>query len=148
MEPESDTATLESEATKEYLAEEAENIKRAEMSSRPPNWRDLQLNDPRIGQEFAIPEFNTEEGMRVRGLLDEKGDATPFGEDYLMLEDRGLFKDGRMTQKGVAFTTPTEDLLPTSKMDAGTMLDPNDPENLEQFSKWKIREENKLNKKP
>jgi hypothetical protein len=148
MEQESDTATLESEATKEYLAEEAENIKRAEMSSRPPNWRDLQLNDPRIGQEFAIPEFNTEEGMRVRGLLDEKGDATPFGEDYLMLEDRGLFKDGRMTQKGVAFTTPTEDLLPTSKMDAGTMLDPNDPENLEQFSKWKIREEARLNEKP
>ena len=148
MEPKSDTSTLESEATKEYLAKEAENIKRAEMSSRPPNWYNLQLNDPRIGKEFAVPEFNTEEGMRVRGLLDEKGDATPFGEDYLMLEDRGLLKDGRMTQKGVAFITPTEDLLPTSKMDAGTNLDFNDPENLEKFSLWQIREKAGLNKKP
>jgi len=148
MEPESDTATLESEATKEYLAKEAENIKKAEMSSRPPNWYNLQLNDPRIGQEFVVPEFNTEEGMKVRGILDEKGEATTFGEDYLMLEERGLLQDGRMTQKGVAFITPTEDLLPTSKMDAGTNLDFNDPENLEKFSLWQIREKAGLNKKP
>jgi hypothetical protein len=148
MEPESDTATLESEATKEYLAKEAENIKRAEMSSRPPNWYNLQLNDPRIGKEFAVPEFNTEEGMRVRGLLDEKGDATPFGEDYLMLEDRGLLKDGRMTQKGVAFTTPMEDLLPTSKIGTLSTLDYNDPEVLEQLKLWGIRKKAGLNKKP
>lgn len=148
MEPEFDIATLESEATKEYLAKEAENIKRAEMSSRPPNWYNLQLNDPRIGQGFVVPEFNTEEGMKVRGILDEKGEATTFGEDYLMLEERGLLQDGRITQKGVAFTTPTEDLLPTSKMDAGTNLDFNDPENLEKFSLWQIREKAGLNKKP
>ncbi len=148
MEQEPDIATLASEAVKEYLAKESENIKMAEMSSRPPNWQNLELNDPRIGREFVIPEFNTEEGLKVRGIFDDKGEATPFGEDYLMLEDEGFFKDGRITQKGVAFTTPTEDLLPTSKMDAGTMLDFNDPENLEKFSLWQIREKAGLNKKP
>ena len=148
MEEEPDIATLASEAVKEYLAKESENIKMAEMSSRPPNWQNFELNDPRIGGEFVIPEFNTEEGLKARGIFDDKGEATPFGEDYLMLEDEGFFKDGRITQKGVAFTTPTEDLLPTSKMDAGTNLDFNDPGNLEKFSLWQIREKAGLNKKP
>jgi len=123
MEPESDIATLESEATKEYLAKEAENIKMAEMSLRPPNWQNLELNDPRIGGEFVIPEFNTEEGMKVRGILDDKGEATLFGEDYLMLEDQGLLKDGALTEKGIAFTTPEEELFNTAEwVDNGMTL--------------------------
>lgn len=115
MEQEPDIATLASEAVKEYLAKESENIKMAEMSSRPPNWQNLELNDPRIGGEFVIPEFNTEEGLKVRGIFDDKGEATPFGEDYLMLEDEGFFKDGALTEKGVAFITPEEELFNTAE---------------------------------
>ena len=149
MESEFDTATLESEATKEYLAEEAENIKKAEMFSRPPNWRQLQLDDPKIGQQFILPEFNTEEGMKARGILDSNGEATPLGEDYLMLQDRGLLKDGSITKKGEAFITPTEDLLPTSEIaNFSSTVDLHNPDNFKKFEMWKIREENGLNKKP
>jgi hypothetical protein len=148
MEEEPDIATLASEAVKEYLAKESENIKMAEMSSRPPNWQNLELNDPRIGGEFVIPEFNTEEGLKVRGIFDDKGEATQFGEDYLMLEDEGFFKDGALTKKGEAFITPTEDILPTSKIvNLTSTLDPNDPEILKSFELWKIKDDNKLNAK-
>ena len=144
-----ETSKLEKGAIFEYLEKEQGNLQARKDAAKPPNWRELQLSDPRIvAAEYQIPEFATEEGMKARGLLDSNGEATPLGSDYLLMEERGLIKDGALTEKGVAFTTPTEDLLPTSKMDAGTNLDFNDPENLEQFSLWQIREKAGLNKKP
>jgi hypothetical protein len=106
---------LELEALNDYTLGEKQNIDNAIKSNLPPDWQSMDLNDPRITQNYTTPEFTTAEGMQVRGLLDKDGNATKLGEDYLLLEDRGLLKDGKLTEKGIAFTTPNEDLLNTSK---------------------------------
>jgi hypothetical protein len=106
---------LELEALNDYTFGEKQNIDNAIKSNLPPDWQTMDLNDPRITQQYTTPEFTTAEGMQVRGLLDKDGNATKLGEDYLLLEDRGLLKDGKLTEKGIAFTTPNADLFNTSK---------------------------------
>jgi len=101
-----EVSKLEVGALNEYFAGEAKNIELTKNNYLPPNWRDLDLNDPRItAAPFELQPFTTEEGMKARGILDDKGEATQLGEDYLLLEERGLFKDGELTEKGVAFTS-------------------------------------------
>ena len=141
---------LERGALFEYLENEKNNLLAQKEAAKPPNWRELELIDPSIvAPEYQAPEFNTEEGMVARGLLDSNGDATPLGSDYLLLKERGLIKNGALTKKGEAFITPTEDLLPTSKIANFTStLDPNDPEVLKSFELWRIKDDNKLNAKP
>jgi len=101
-----EVSKLEVGALNEYFAGEAKNIELTKNNYLPPNWQNLDLNDPRItAAPFKLQPFTTEEGMKARGILDAKGEATQLGKDYLLLEDRGLFKDGELTEKGIAFTS-------------------------------------------
>ena len=122
-----ETSKLERGAIFEYLGKEQSNLQAQKDAAKPPNWRELELNDPRIvAPEYQIPEFSTEEGMKARGLLDSKGEATQLGSDYLLMEERGLIKDGALTEKGIAFTTPDEELFNTSEwIDNGMTLGEN-----------------------
>jgi hypothetical protein len=104
-----EVSKLEVDALNEYFAGEAKNIELTKNNYLPPNLQDLDLNDPRItAAPFELQPFTTEEGMKARGILDAKGEATQLGEDYLLLEERGLFKDGELTEKGIAFTSENE----------------------------------------
>jgi hypothetical protein len=122
-----ETSKLEKGAIFEYLEKEQGNLQARKDAAKPPNWRELELSDPRIvAPEYQIPEFATEEGMKARGLLDSDGEATPLGSDYLLMEERGLIKDGALTEKGVAFTTPDEELFNTAEwVDNGMTLGEN-----------------------
>jgi hypothetical protein len=107
---------LEKDAIFEYLEKERINLQAQKDAAKPPNWKELELSDPRIvASEYQIPEFATEDGMKARGLLDSNGEATPLGSDYLLMEERGLIKDGALTDKGIAFTTPDEELFNTAE---------------------------------
>lgn len=104
-----EVSKLEVGALNEYFAGEAKNIELTKNNYLPPNWQKLDLNDPRItAAPFELQPFTTEEGMKARGILDNKGEATQLGKDYLLLEERGLFKDGELTEKGKAFTSENE----------------------------------------
>lgn len=104
-----EVSKLEVGALNEYFAGEAKNIELTKNNYLPPNWKDLDLNDPRItAAPFELQPFTTEEGMKARGILDDKGEATQLGKDYLLLEERGLFKDGELTEKGKAFISENE----------------------------------------
>jgi hypothetical protein len=107
---------LERDAVFEYLEKEQANLQSQKEAAKPPNWRELELSDPRISApEYQVPEFTSEEGMKARGLFDANGEATSLADDYLLLEDRGLIKDGALTEKGIAFTTPEEELFNTAE---------------------------------
>jgi hypothetical protein len=77
----------------------------------------LPVGDPRMLEPALTPaDFLTEEGMKQRGLLDEKGEATKLGEDYLFMEDKGFMQDGQLTDKGKAYTANPDDLLPVDEV--------------------------------
>jgi hypothetical protein len=121
-----EVSKLERDALLDYLAKERQNLDANKLSweetSLPPNWREFDLNDPRLAgsQEYIEPDFSTEEGMTARGFFDEKGEATQLGKDYLLLEDRGLVQDGKLTAKGEAFTTSLDEITdPSAWLDSG-----------------------------
>jgi len=93
-----EVSKLEVDALNEYFAGEAKNIELTKNNYLP------RITDA----PFELQPFTTEEGMKARGILDANGEATQLGEDYLLLEERGLFKDGELTEKGKAFTTENE----------------------------------------
>ena len=83
----------------------------------------LPVGDPRLLEPALIPaDFLSEEGMKQRGLLDEKGEATKLGSDYLFMEDEGFMKDGKLTEKGMAYTADPDELLPVSEVNDWTIL--------------------------
>ena len=83
----------------------------------------LPVGDPRLLEPALIPaDFLTEEGMKQRGLLDEKGEATKLGEDYLFMEDEGFMKAGQLTEKGKAYVADPDELLPVSEVNDWTLL--------------------------
>jgi hypothetical protein len=116
----------------------------------------LPVGDPRFLEPKLTPaEFLTEEGMKQRGLIDEKGEATKLGEDYLFMEDQGFMQDGQLTNKGKAYITDTEDLLPISQINDWTILtgalnqDESgkfDPAVESKYQQFKIRKEEGLDK--
>jgi len=117
------------------------NIEKARQASLPPNWRELDLNDPRLSAPaFQVPDFTTLEGMKVRGLLDENGNATKLGEDYILLEDHGMLMDGNPTEKAEAFTTPLDDIVSGAKFDLlRTQVDYTAPESQKAKRLFQIR---------
>jgi hypothetical protein len=83
----------------------------------------LPVGDPRLLEPALIPaEFLSEEGMKQRGLLDEKGEATKLGEDYLLMEDEGFMRGGQLTEKGKAYVADPDELLPVSEVNDWTLL--------------------------
>jgi len=118
----------------------------------------LPVGDPRFFEAGLAPaEFLTEEGMKQRGLLDEKGEATKLGEDYLFMEDNGFMQDGQLTEKGKAFVANPTDLLPVNKVNDWTIFTntfdidketdlPSDPEVLAKFRQFQIRKKEGLDK--
>jgi hypothetical protein len=83
----------------------------------------LPVGDPRLLEPAVIPaDFLSEEGMKQRGLLDEKGEATKLGSDYLFMEDEGFMKNGKLTEKGMAYTADPDELLPVSEVNDWTIL--------------------------
>jgi hypothetical protein len=83
----------------------------------------LPVGDPRLLEPALIPaDFLTEEGMKQRGLLNEKGEATKLGEDYLLMEDEGFMRGGQLTEKGKAYTADPDELLPVDEVNDWTIL--------------------------
>jgi hypothetical protein len=83
----------------------------------------LPVGDPRLLEPALIPaDFLSEEGMKQRGLLDEKGEATKLGEDYLLMEDEGFMRGGQLTEKGMAYTADPDELLPVDEVNDWTLL--------------------------
>lgn len=108
-----DSNALERDAFLEFQDSLAKNTAAyAQANARPPLEGEVQ--GPPVPEGFVAP-FATEEGMRARGLIDETGQATQLGEDYLMFEDIGAVKDGDLTTKGRAMVTPIDELLNTEK---------------------------------
>jgi hypothetical protein len=151
-EEEREIARLEAESLKEYTSAQDAVIQQAKASRAsaaiPPELAGMDLSGTAIGsivdaevqKASQIPSFDTEEGMKVRGLLDENGQATKLGEDYLLMEERGLIQNGELTKKAQAFLTPKEDLLdPDGIINFKSSLDFNDPARLEKLELYKIR---------
>lgn len=151
-EEERDIAKLEVDALKEYTSAQESAIaqNRARIASKiiPPELAGMDLSGTSIGsivnaevqKATELPPINTEEGMRLRGLIDDNGEATKLGEDYLLMEDSGLIQDGELTKKAQAFLTPMEDLLaPDEIINFKSQLDANNPELLNRFELYKIR---------
>lgn len=91
----SETSLLTEEALKEHLA-----------SQRQAGWQEL-------------PALSGKDGWIARGYADETGEPTPLAEDYLMLEDLGLFDQaGQLTPKGRAFALDPQEALMESNLDA------------------------------
>ena len=83
----------------------------------------LPVGDPRTLEPALTPaDFLTEEGMKQRGLLDDKGEATKLGSDYLLMEDEGFMEDGKLTEKGKAYTANPDNLLPVDEVNDWTLL--------------------------
>lgn len=101
--------------------------------------RQLPVGDPRLLEPALIPaDFLSEEGMKQRGLLDEKGEATKLGSDYLFMEDEGFMKDGQLTLKGEALITPESEMFDTGKLvDNNFKLDESDAKNIELYNERK-----------
>ena len=151
-EEEREIARLEAESLKEYTSTQDAIIQQAKASRAsaaiPPELVGMDLSGTAIGsivnaeveKASQIPSFDTEEGMKVRGLLDENGQATKLGEDYLLMEERGLIQNGELTKKAQAFLTPMEDLLvPDQITNLTSTLSTQDPKTLEKFELYKIR---------
>ena len=100
--------------------------------------------------ESGVRSISSIDDMISLGLASDEKTLTPEGRRYKALVDNQLInKDGTATTKGVAFTTPTSEILPTDKIvNFTSTLDPNDPEVLKSFELWKIQDDNKLNKPP
>ena len=110
--------------------------------------RNNEFLSSKFGEAGARP-ISSIGDMISLGLASDEKTLTPEGRRYKALVDNQFInKDGTMATKGVAFTTPTEDLLPTSKIGVSSTLNYNDPEVLEQFKLWRIQKEAGLNKKP
>ena len=157
---ERDIAKLEVDALKEYTSAQelaiAQNRARIASETVPEGLAGMDLSGTAIGsmveadvrKATELPAINTEEGMRLRGLIDENGEATKLGEDYLLMEDSGLLKDGELTQKAQAFLTPTEDLLdPEGIINFKSSLDFNDPERMKKLELYKIRKDSGIDEK-
>jgi hypothetical protein len=116
----------------------------------------LPVGDPRFFEPALTPaDFLSEEGLKQRGLLDEKGEATQLGEDYLLMEDQGFMDNGKLTEKGIAYTANPDELLPVNDVNDWTLftntfdLDkdtglPSDPEVLRKFRLFQIRKKDGL----
>ena len=123
--------------------EENKAVKAAEIIKRNNEFLSSKFGDAGARPISSIGD------MISLGLASDEKTLTPEGRRYKALVDNQFInKDGTMATKGVAFTTPTEDLLPTSKIGALSTLDYNDPEVLEQLKLWGIRKKAGLNKKP
>jgi hypothetical protein len=149
---------LERDAIFEYLDQEKANLEAQKQSYESvsgiitqPDPNDIRFTSPAFAelhtpQEYQIPGFTTEEGMKARGLLDQDGNATQLGEDYILLEDRGLVKDGALTTKGEAFTTSLDELTdPTAYLDGGMSDDAIDPKKAELYA---IRKKSGIDAEP
>lgn len=118
----------------------------------------LPVGDPRLLEPALISaDFFTEEGMKQRGLLDEKGEATKLGEDYLFMEDEGFMKAGQLTEKGKAYVADPDELLPVSEVNDWTIFTntfdidektqlPSDPGVLSKFRQFQVRKKEELDK--
>ena len=151
-EEERDIAKLEVDALKEYTSAQesaiAQNKARIASKVVPPELVGMDLSGTSIGsiveaevqKATELPPINTEEGMKFRGLIDDNGEATKLGEDYLLMEDSGLIQNGELTKKAQAFLTPMEDLLvPDQITNLTSTLSTQDPKTLEKFELYKIR---------
>ena len=151
-EEERDIAKLEVDALKEYTSAQESAIaqNKAKIASKivPPELVGMDLSGTSIGsiveaevrKATELPPINTEEGMKLRGLIDDNGEATKLGEDYLLMEDSGLIQNGELTKKAQAFLTPMEDLLVPDKItNLTSTLSTQDPKTLEKFELYKIR---------
>jgi hypothetical protein len=149
---------LERDAIFEYLDQEKANLEAQRQSyesigevATQPDPNDIRFTSPAFAelhtpQKYQIPEFTTEEGMKARGLLDQDGNATQLGEDYLLLEDRGLVENGVLTTKGEAFTTSLDDLTdPSAYLDGGMSDDAIDPKKAELYA---IRKKSGIDAEP
>jgi hypothetical protein len=149
---------LERDAIFEYLDQEKANLEAQRQSYESigevvtqPDPNDIRFTSPAFTelhapQEYQIPEFTTEEGMKARGILDQEGNATQLGEDYLLLEDRGLVENGVLTTKGEAFTTSLDELTdPTAYLDGGMSDDAIDPKKAELYA---IRKKSGIDAEP
>ena len=117
----------------------------------------LPVGDPRLLEPALIPaDFLSEEGMKQRGLLDEKGEATKLGEDYLLMEDEGFMRAGKLTEKGMAYTADPDELLPVSEVNDWTILTNSfdvdkdgkfsDPDVESKYQQFQIRKKEDLDK--
>jgi hypothetical protein len=149
---------LERDAIFEYLDQEKANLEAQRQSYESigevvtqPDPNDIRFTSPAFAelhapQEYQIPEFTTEEGMKARGILDQEGNATQLGEDYILLEDRGLVKDGALTTKGEAFITSRDEIVDSSTWYDNGMRDEDlDEKKAEMLA---IRDANKLDEEP
>jgi hypothetical protein len=149
---------LERDAIFEYLDQEKANLEAQRQSYESigevvtqPDPNDIRFASPAFAelhapQEYQIPEFTTEEGMKARGILDQEGNATQLGEDYILLEDRGLVKDGALTTKGEAFITSRDEIVDSSTWYDNGMRDEDlDEKKAEMLA---IRDANKLDEEP
>lgn len=151
---------LEAEALKEYTSAQESTIEQNKTkiasSVIPPELSGMDLGGTIVGEMVnsdiekatTLPPFDTEDGMKMRGLLDENGEATKLGQDYILMEDSGLIQNGELTKKGKAFLTPTEDLLaPQGIVNLTSTLDKQDPEALEKFELYRIRKDSGIDEK-
>jgi hypothetical protein len=149
---------LERDAIFEYLNQEKANLEAQRQSyesigevATQPDPNDIRFTSPAFAelhtpQKYQIPEFTTEEGMKARGILDQEGNATQLGEDYILLEDRGLVKDGALTTKGEAFITSRDEIVDSSTWYDNGMRDEDlDEKKAEMLA---IRDANKLDEEP
>jgi hypothetical protein len=149
---------LERDAIFEYLDQEKANLEAQRQSYESigevitqPDPNDIRFTSPAFAElhaprEYQIPEFATEEGMRARGILDQEGNATQLGEDYLLLEDRGLVENGVLTTKGEAFTTSLDELTdPSAYLEGGMSDDAIDPKKAELYA---IRKKSGIDAEP
>jgi len=131
----------------------------AEFQKAQEDYRSqLPVGDPRMLEPALIPaDFLSEEGMKQRGLLDEKGEATKLGEDYLLMEDEGFMRGGQLTEKGKAYTADPDELLPVDEVNDWTIFTntfdidektklPSDPEVLSKFRQFQVRKKEGLDK--
>ena len=149
---------LERDAIFEYLDQEKANLEAQRQSYESisevltqPDPNDIRFTSPAFAElhaprEYQIPEFTTEEGMKARGILDQEGNATQLGEDYLLLEDRGLVENGVLTTKGEAFTASLDDLTdPSAYLEGGMSDDAIDPKKAELYA---IRKKSGIDAEP
>lgn len=119
--------------------------------------KQLPVGDPRLLEPALIPaNFLTKEGMKQRGLLDENEKATPLARDYLNMEKLGFMKAGKLTEKGKAYVTNTEDLLPIDAVNPFTLVTNgidqkedgsfSDPSVENRYRLFKIRKQEELDK--
>lgn len=111
--------------------------------------RNNEFLSSRFGESGARP-ISSIDDMISLGLASDEKTLTPEGRRYKALVDNQFInKDGTIATKGVAFTTPTSEILPTNKIvNLTSTLDPDDPEVLKSFELWKIQDDNKLNNPP